>query len=496
MKRLKIFIYLVLSGLLYTHCVSTKQAPQAAMAPLPEKFAVIPDSLKSASAADSTGAVPKKDSSTVASINWKEYFKDSTLIGLIDTALKNNLDVQMAYQRIMVARANVKRTKGASAPFVSGAVSAGQQNYGDYTQEGVGNYDTNFSPNVTDEQHMSPDLKDLYLRLETSWEMDVWGKLKNKRRAASAKYLASVEGKNWVVTNLIAEIATTFYELLALDYELSIIDETIILQSNQLSIVETQKEAGRANELAVKQFEAQVIHSKGLQIEISQRIVEAENRLNYLMGRFPQPIERDVNHFIHTSPQHVTVGIPSNLLSNRPDIKQAEYELKASKANVKAAKAAFYPSLTITGALGFRSFNPNYFLTPQALVNNIFGGLVAPIVNQSAIKASFRTAKAEQIEAMYNYQKAILNGYIEVYNQMVYINNLNRIYDLKNQEVVILTTSIETASELFLTGRATYLEIIITRSAALQSRLELINIKKRQFNSVVNIYKALGGGWK
>ncbi|ABG57826.1 TolC family protein [Cytophaga hutchinsonii] len=496
MKRLNLFIYLVLAGLLYTNCVSTKQTPQAAMAPLPSTFAVIPDSLKMASAGDSTAAKQKEDSSTVAAINWREYFKDSTLIGLIDTALKNNLDIQVAYQRILVARANVKRTKGASAPFISGAVSAGQQNYGDYTQEGVGNYDTNFSPNVTDEQHMSPDLRDLYLRLETSWEVDAWGKLKNKRRAAKAKYLASVEGKNWVVTNMIAEIATTFYELLALDYELSIINETIILQTNQLSIVETQKEAGRANELAVKQFEAQVLHSKGLQIEISQRIVEAENRINYLLGRFPQPIERDVNHFILTSPQQISVGIPSNLLSNRPDIKQAEYELKASKANVKAAKAAFYPSLTITGALGFRSFNPNYFITPQALVNNIFGGLVAPLVNQSAIKASFRTAKAEQVEAMYNYQKAILNGYIEVYNQMVYINNLNRIYDLKDQEVAVLTTSIETASELFLTGRATYLEIIITRSAALQSRLELINIKKRQFNSVVNIYKALGGGWK
>ena len=478
MKRLKPFIYLLVTALVYTACTTAKQSPQDSLAPLPSTYA------------------NTADTANVASIDWRAYFKDSTLIGLIDTALGNNLDVQMAYQRILVARANVKRARGASAPSVSAAASAGQQNYGDYTQEGVGNYDTNFSPNVSDDQHMSPDLKDLYVRLETSWEVDVWGKLKNRRRAATAKFLSSVEGRNWVITNLIAEVATTFYELLALDYELSIINETIILQSNQLSIVETQKEAGRANELAVKQFEAQVLHSQGLQIEISQRIIEAESRLNYLLGRFPQPVERDVNHFIHTVPEQVMVGVPSNLLSNRPDIKQAEYELKATKANVKAAKAAFYPTLTITGALGFRSFNPDYFITPQALVYNIFGGLVAPLVNQSAIKASFRTAKAEQVEAMYNYQKAILNGYIEVYNQLIYIKNLDKIYDLKNQEVVILTTSIETASELFLTGRATYLEIIITRSAALQARLELINIKKRQFNSVVNMYKALGGGWK
>ncbi len=478
MRQLYIRLFIVLMSGSFLQCTLQKDTPQKAMKPLPAKYAV------------------RADSSNVAQINWKQFFKDSTLIGLIDTALANNLDLQMAYQRINVARSNVKFSKGLSAPFIKGAASVGQQNYGDYTQEGVGNYDTNFSKNVTEDQHMAPDLKDFAIGLQTSWELDVWGKLRNKRKAATGKYLSSVEGKNWVITNLIAEIATTFYELLALDYELEIINETIILQTNQLSIVITQKEAGRANELAVKQFEAQMLHSKGLQIEVSQKIIEAENKLNYLMGRYPQYITRDVKHFTSTTPTEVTIGIPSDLLSNRPDIKQAEYELTASKANVKSAKAAFYPSFTISGALGFHSFNPDFFISPQAVVYNIFGGLVAPLINQSAIKASFRSAKAEQLQAMYNYQKVILNGYIEVYNQMVYINNLNKIYMLKNHEVEVLTTSIETASELFLTGRATYLEIIVTRSAALQSRLELINIKKRQFNSVVQIYKALGGGWK
>jgi len=478
MKPYRIIPGFVLMSLMLFQCTSTKNTQQTAFAPLPQKF------------------VNRTDSSSAASINWKEFFTDPTLIGLIDTALVNNLDVQIAFQKINVARSQVKFARGLSAPFVTGSGSAGQQNYGEYTQEGVGNYDTDFSKNIREDQHMAPDLKDFYLGLHTSWEIDVWGKLRNKRKAATAKYLASVEGRNWVITNLISEIATTFYELLALDYELQIIDETIILQTNQLSIVIIQKEAGRANELAVKQFEAQVLHSKGLRIEVSQKIIEAENKLNYLLGRYPQPINRDVTHFTQTVPQQVLIGIPSDLLGNRPDIKQAEYELTASKANLKAAKAAFYPSFTISGALGFHSFNPDFFITPNALVYNIFGGLVTPLVNQSAIKASFRTAKATQLEAMCNYQKAILNGYIEVYNQMVYINNLNQIYKLKSEEVNVLTTSIETASELFLTGRATYLEIIVTRSAALQSRLELINIKKRQFNSVVHIYKALGGGWK
>jgi multidrug efflux system outer membrane protein len=214
-----------------------------------------------------------------------------------------------------------------------------------------------------------------------------------------------------------------------------------------------------------------------------------------LLGRYPQAINIDTEKFDAAVPAQIQVGIPSQLLSNRPDIKKSELELKASKANVRAAKAAFYPSFNMTSTLGLNSFNPNFIFSPQSIAYNAIGGLITPLINQSAIKASFRSAKAEQIEAMYTYQKNILNGYVEVYNQLVYINNLNQIYELKNQEVAVLTTSIETASELFLTGRATYLEVIITRSATLQSRLQLIEIKRKRFNTVVNIYRALGGGW-
>ena len=408
----------------------------------------------------------------------------------------NNLDVLIAYQKINASRAQVKYTKGLSAPKVNGAVVAGGEKFGDYTMTGVGNFDTNLSPNISPDQQV-PDgaVPEYYLGLQSSWEVDVWGKLKNKRKAATANYLATVEGKNWVVTNLITEVATTYYELLALDSEIQIIDETIELQKNQLEIVQIQKEAGRANELAVNQFQAQVLQSKILRLELAQRKVQSENHLNYLLGRYPQSIVTDSTSFTASLPAQIQVGIPSQLLSNRPDIKKAELQLQASKANVRSAKASFYPTFSITATLGLNTFNPNFIFSPTSLAYNAFGGLITPLINQSAIKAQYRTANAEQIEAMYNYQKNILNGYVEVYNQMVYIDNLSQIYDLKNQEVKVLTTSIETASELFLTGRATYLEVIITRSATLQSKLQLIEIKKKQLTAIVNIYRALGGGW-
>jgi multidrug efflux system outer membrane protein len=448
----------------------------------------------------STVALPQKymnatDSVNVAFINWKEYFEDPLLVGLIDTALKNNFDVLIAYQKIKSSQANVKYAKGLSAPKVQGAVVAGGEKFGEYTMTGVGNFDTNLSHNINDNQKVPDVVPEYYVGLKSSWEVDVWGKLKNKRRVATANYLATVEGKNWLVTNLISEVASTYYELLAYGSESLIIAATIKLQEDQLSIVKIQKQVGRANELAVNQFQAQLLQSQILKLELTQKIIFTENKLNSLLGRYPQTINIDTEKFDAAVPTQIQVGIPTQLLNNRPDIKKAELELKASKANLRAAKAAFYPSFNITSALGLNSFNPNFIFSPQSLAYNAFGGLITPLINQSAIKANYRSAKAEQIEAMYTYQKNILNGYVEVYNQLVYINNLNQIYELKNQEVAVLTTSIETASELFLTGRATYLEVIITRSATLQSRLQLIEIKRKRFNTVVNIYRALGGGW-
>lgn len=436
------------------------------------------------------------DSSNAATIDWKEYFSDPILVGLIDSALTNNFDVLMAYQKIKSARAQVKYAKGLSAPKINGVANAGGEKFGKYTMSGVGNFDTNLSPNITNDQKVPVDVvPEYFLGLQSSWEIDVWGKLKNKRRAATATYLASVEGKNWIVTNMIAEVATTYYELLALDSEIAILDESLRLQNDQLDIVLVQKEAGRANELAVNQFQAQLLQSRVLKLELTQRIVQTENKLNSLLGRYPQKIVIDSTSFSTAIPDQIQVGVPSQLLSNRPDIKRAEMELKASKANVRSAKAAFYPSFSITATLGLNSFNPNFIFSPQSMAYNAIGGLITPLINQSAIKASFRSAKAEQVEAMYNYQKHILNGYVEVYNQMVFIDNLSQIYELKNQEADVLNTSIETASELFLTGRATYLEVIVTRSAALQSRLQLIEIKKKRFAALVNMYRALGGGW-
>lgn len=431
-----------------------------------------------------------------ADIHWRSYFSDTTLIALIDTALNNNIDLQLTMQRIEMGRAQVEQAKGLTLPFVSGGGTVGQRRFGKYTMDGIGNYDTNFSNNISKEQNIPEYLPDFNIGLQSSWEIDIWGKLRTRKEAALARYLATVEGRNFVLTNLISDIALLYYELLAFENELDIIHETIILQDNELNIIKLQKEAGRANELIVKQFEAQVLNFKSFEVEVTQHIVEIENRINFLLGRYPQPIRRNKSRFTMPLPMLVSVGIPADLLKNRPDVRQAEYELAATKANVYVAKASFYPSLNATAVLGTQSFNPKFLISPQSIAYNIIGGLAAPLFNKSALKADLKTAKAAQIEALYNYQKSILNGYFEVYNQMVLINNLEKLHTLKTSEADVLNKSVQTASELFSTGRATYLEVILNRKNALQSKIELIDVRKRQYYSLINIYRALGGGWK
>ena len=434
-----------------------------------------------------------KDSTNSADLKWKEFFADKNLITLIDTAIKNNFDVLMTLQKIEIARNDLRLSKGAMLPTVSSNFAYLQRKFGYYTMDDAGNRTTEITPGKI----IPTNLPDYFIGLQTNWEIDIWGKLRNKKKAAFTRYLSSMEGSSLVLTNLVSEIATAYYELIALDIELDIIRETINLQQGALEIIKIQKEAGVANELAVKQFEAEVLNSQGLEFETTQQITENENKMNFLLGRFPQPIVREKANFTNQIPTQIKAGIPSQLLKNRPDIKQAEFDLLATKFDLRTAKAAFYPSFDITGLLGFQAFKTAFlFTSPQSLAYSLLGGLTSPLLNRSAIKAEFNNAKANQIDAMLNYQKTILNGYVEVSNELSNIQNLEQIHHRKTKEVEALSQSIDISNDLFKSGRVTYFEVLMTQSRSLQSKLELVNTKKRQYNATVNIYKAMGGGWQ
>jgi len=284
--------------------------------------------------------------------------------------------------------------------------------------------------------------------------------------------------------------------LLALDNQLDIVEQTIDLQQNALDIVRIQKQAAAATELAVKKFEAEVLNSQSLKFDILQRIQAKENAVNYLLGRYPQPIARDTTGILNLAPPQVATGIPSQLLKNRPDIKQAELELIASKLDVQVARAEFYPSFNISAGLGFQAFSPKYLLTfPESLIFSLAGDVAGPLINKNAIKAEYYSANARQIQAVYNYERTILNAYVEVSTELSNIKNQEQIYDLKSKQVNTLSASVDISNALFRSARADYLEVLLTQRDALESKLQLIETRLRQLNSVTNIYRALGGGW-
>ncbi len=440
-----------------------------------------------------TQTVDKNEGITVASVNWREYFTDNNLQNLLDEAVKNNPDLQMALQRIEISRSSVKLANGALLPQVSLNVGGSVRRFGLYTMDGAGNSTTQITPGQT----IPTNLPDMYLGMQSSWEIDIWEKLRHQRESAISTYLASVEGTNFVISTLVADVASYYTELLALDNELALVQQTITKQQEALEVIQLQKEVGRANELAVQQFHAELLNTKILEKNIQQQVIEVENKINFLLGSYPKPIKRNKDVFAHELPVQIASGFPSQLLANRPDIREAEFKIEASKFDLQAAKAAFYPNFNITASLGFQAFNPEFlFSSPASIAYSVFGTLVAPIINMNALKAQFNTAQANQLTAMYHYQKTVLNAYVEVANQLVAIENLQEINLLKTQQNALLKKSVGTSGELYRTARATYLEVLLAQQNALQSNIELIGVIKQQRLSAINIYKALGGGWK
>jgi NodT family efflux transporter outer membrane factor (OMF) lipoprotein len=456
-------------------CKAPAVAPLATNNPIPEAYA------------------SNQDTTNVSSTPWRSFFKDKYLVDLIDTALKNNQELMITLQEIEMAKNDIRIRKGALLPKLGVRAGTGVEKVGRYTSQGAGDASTEIKPGV----EMPDPLKDLNLSAYANWEVDIWKKLRNSKKAAVSRYLATVEGKNFVITNLIAEVADSYYELQALDSQLEIVKQNIELQQNASEIVKIQKEAARTTELAVQKFQAEVFTSKSLEFEILQKIKETENKINFLLGRYPQPIQRGEGNFLSLLPVMVNSGIPAQLLANRPDIKQAELELVAAKLDVKVARSEFYPSLDISAAIGLRAFKPSYLFTlPESLLYSLVGDVAAPLINRNAIKAEFKNANSRQLKAMYNYERTILNAYLEVSNQLSKINNLEKSYDLKSQQVGALNRSIEVSNDLFKSARVDYFEVLMTQRDALESKLELIATKKEQLNAAVHMYKDLGGGWK
>jgi NodT family efflux transporter outer membrane factor (OMF) lipoprotein len=427
---------------------------------------------------------------SAASISWRHFFSDPYLVSLIEKALANNQEFNIAIQDIEIAANEVKERQAEYLPKVGLGAGASYIRPSANTTEGV-------LDQITERDfHRNPDFN-LNLGPSLSWEVDIWKKLRNAKEAARMRMVAQYEVRNFLISRLVTEIAINYYELMALDTSLKILDQNISIQEAAFLKMKALKRYAKANQLAVNRFEAQLLKTKSQRFETSQSIVEKENRLKFLSGIYDEgPILRHSDQLMTMPVHELQTGVPAQLLANRADIRQAEAAIKAAKLDLKSVKAQLYPNVTIAAGTGFSGFSPALLFRPQSLFYNAIGDLMVPLINRKAIIARIQIADARQTQAVFTYEQTLLKAYTDVLNQVSNIRNMQQAFDTKKREVVLLDESIVIANSLFKYAKANYVEVLLTQEEKLLAETELIQVKLNLVGSRVNLYRALGGGWR
>jgi NodT family efflux transporter outer membrane factor (OMF) lipoprotein len=431
------------------------------------------------------------ESESAAYISWRHFFSDPDLVFLIETALKNNQEFNLAIQDIEIAAKEVKEKQAEYLPKVGLGFGASYIRPSENTTEGV-------LDKITEKHFFRYPDYNLNLGPSLSWEVDIWKKLRNAKEAARLRMVAQYEVRNFLISRLVTEIARNYYELMALDTSLKILDANISIQEAAFLKMQTLKRYAKANQLAVNRFEAQLNKTKSQRFQTSQRIVEKENFLKFLSGIYDEgPIPRHSDQFMTMPVHELQTGVPAQLLQNRADIRQAEAAIKAAKLDLKSVKAQLYPNVTITAGSGFSGFSPALlFKTPQSLFWNAIGDVMVPLINRKAIIARIQIADAYQTQTVLTYEQTLLKAYTDVLNQVSNIKNMQQAFDKKKREVVLLEESIGTANMLFKYAKATYIEVLLVQEEKLNAEKELVEVKMNLVGSRVNLYRALGGGWR
>ena len=426
-----------------------------------------------------------------AQLPHSAFYEDPFLIALIQETMAGNQELKILSEEIRIACNEAYARSGEYRPFVTLGGGVGFDKVGEHTRAGA--VEQNLP--VSEGRAFPEPLGDFLVAADISWEVDIWKRLRNSQRAAAMQYLGTQEGRNFIVTRMVSEVAENYYDLLALDSRLDILEKTIEIQKASLKVAEGKKKAGRGTELAVQRFVAEVQKNRSEQALIQQEIVEAENRINFLAGRYPQPVERISCEFIELNLNVLSAGVPSELLQNRADIRQAERNIQAAGLNLEVARARFYPNLSVRSGLGWNAFRTGYlFRTPESLIYNLAADMVGPLINKRAIQADYRTANAEQLQAIYDYQQTVLEAHIEVVNNLTKVENFRRSIILKKKQVNALQKSVDVANRLFKNARADYVDVLLAQREMMEAKVLLIETKGEQLDAVVNAYQALGGG--
>jgi multidrug efflux system outer membrane protein len=435
------------------------------------------------------------DSENSAQLAAREFFTDPNLTRLIDQALVGNLQLKILFEDIQIADNEILRRRGAYLPFFSIGAGASFNKLSDYTLHGSDTY-SNHLLNSTS-AFPNPLGNFLVPDVDISWQIDIWRQLRDARDAQAQRWMGAADARNYFVTRVVAEIAENYYALMALDARMENLNSVISLQEQSLKIAEARMAAARSTALGVQRFLAEVRKNQSDKQILNQQIIETENRINFVVGRYPQRVDRSSVGFINLTLPKLSIGVPPQLLQNRPDIRQAERELRAAGIDVRVARMNFFPKLFITGGAGYEAYNTKFlYLTPQSLLYGVGSSLVAPLINRNAIRADYQNANAKQLQALYDYQRVILNAFTEVVNQVNGVQNYTNSIALKRQQVQAMVRSVDIATNLFQNARIEYIDVLFAQRDMWQARRDLIDTKQQQLSAIVDTYQALGGGWR
>ncbi len=425
-----------------------------------------------------------EDTTTIASIPWREYFKDPILQGLIFEGLSNNYDLRMAVTRVEQAEAALGMARAAYFPSVTLVGNATQSRYSVKStgeKDVLGQHSNSFS-----------------LAAAVSWELDVWGKLNRQSRAKYAQFLMSQEYRNVIQTSLIANIATSYYSLMSLDEQLRVTEEMIGLLVESTETIQALMESGMLTAAAVEQSKALLYSTQVSVPNIKSQIQQLENSICLLLGRKPGSVNRAAIAE-QTVPEELNVGLPVQMLANRPDVRQAELNFRSAFELTNAAQASFYPTISLgsnNGAsmIGYSSNTLSGFFKPENLIANIVGSLAQPIFAKKQLITQLNVAKSQQQEALLGFEKAVLSAGKEVSDILfAYQSSLSK-NEIRDKQVEALLKSVDYTQALLKAGEANYTEVLNAEQNLLQAQLSQVSDKLEQLQYSVNLYRALGGG--
>lgn len=423
------------------------------------------------------------DTTTIANLPWETLFADPALQTLIQQGLNENLDLKQAIERIKISEATFRQSRAAFLPSLSGDLSV--------TDAKQSVAALNFPPGI----NINTETQTYRAQLSTSWEADIWGKLSSAKKSAYASLLQTEAAKRAVQTQLIASIANTYYNLLALDKQLLITQQTIKIRQSDVETMKALKEGAIVNGAAVVQSEANLYGAQVSLPDLRRSIKETENALSILTGRPPQSITRKTldEQLIYSS---LNTGISSQLLQNRPDVQAAEYAFRAAFENKNLAKTYFYPSLMLTANGGLSTLQVKNFFD-NSIFYSLVGGITQPIFNRGLNKARLKTAEAQQQIALYSFQQSLLSAGQEVSNALFAYQTADEKETTRALQIASLTKAVDFTKELLRYSSATnYTDVLTSEQALLNAQLNSINDRLQKLQSVVNLYRALGGGWK